>query len=72
MTPGATGAPGIPCPECGETIPVSVDALVAGSGFRCPGCGLALEVDREKSARSLELLQNLEEGQRKARELTRR
>lgn len=67
-TAAADGA-GLPCPECAGSIPVSVSRLLADGALRCPGCGLVLEVDMQKSARSVEILRELEEGQRKVREL---
>jgi DNA-directed RNA polymerase subunit RPC12/RpoP len=52
-------APGMPCPECGFRIRIGMRDLLRSRYINCPKCLLQLEVDREKSARSLELLQSL-------------
>jgi uncharacterized paraquat-inducible protein A len=50
---------GLPCPQCGFSIRIGMRDLLHSHSVECPKCLLRLEVDREKSARSLELLQNL-------------
>lgn len=54
-----TPAPGFPCPECGFTISVSIDLLVAGRPAFCNGCGLELQLDKERSMPILEEFQEL-------------
>lgn len=66
-----TPAPGFPCPECGFTIKVSIDLLVAGRPAFCNGCGLELQLDKERSMPILEEYQQLKsniEKQAKAAE----
>jgi predicted RNA-binding Zn-ribbon protein involved in translation (DUF1610 family) len=51
--------PGFPCPECGFAIKISIKQLLYESRFKCPGCGLVLEMDRCESRKSLEALQQI-------------
>ena len=53
--------PGVPCPECSFVIPTTFEMLLSGAPIVCPHCGLALQVDRETSAESLDLIRNLHE-----------
>ncbi len=68
-TTAATEGGAFPCPECGVSISVSVQTLLTYGALRCSACGLVLEVDQQKSARSVKLLRELEEGQKKVRDL---
>ena len=47
---------GMPCPECQIPIIVDTAALLAAQPISCAGCGLVLQVDREKSADTLQAL----------------
>ncbi|MBC1239133.1 hypothetical protein [Nostoc sp. 2RC] len=51
--------PGIPCPECGFFIEMSIYSLLSQADFKCPGCLLTLSMDREVSRPALELLQKV-------------
>ncbi len=51
--------PGMPCPECGFFIEMSIMSLLAQAEFTCPGCLLALKMDRAESRPALELLQKV-------------
>ena len=62
MTNQATNQQGVPCPECRFVIPTTLPMLLSGEPIVCPMCGLALHVDREKSADSLNLIRNLHEA----------
>jgi len=42
--------------------------LLSGEPIVCPMCGLALHVDREKSAESLNLIRNLYEATKEVEE----
>jgi uncharacterized paraquat-inducible protein A len=62
MTEQSTNQNGVPCPECSFTIPTTMPMLLSGAPIVCPMCGLALHVDREKSAESLKLISDLHEA----------
>lgn len=51
--------PGMPCPECGFQIEMSIYSLLTQAEFKCPGCLLTLSMDREVSRPALELLQKV-------------
>jgi uncharacterized paraquat-inducible protein A len=51
--------PGMPCPQCAFPIRIGMREFLHARYVECPRCLLRLEVDREKSARSIELLQSL-------------
>lgn len=52
--------PGLPCPDCGFFIEVSIPRLLWEEGFSCPACGLYLLLNRQESRESLEALQQLQ------------
>lgn len=57
-------APGsVPCPECGEPIEISLDALVSRVAFHCrkAGCRTILRLDRRNSAEALEKAREVRE-----------
>jgi len=62
MTGQSTHQHGVPCPECNFVIPTTIPMLLSGEPIVCPMCGLALHVDAEKSAQSLQLVRNLHEA----------
>jgi DNA-directed RNA polymerase subunit RPC12/RpoP len=64
----STSRPGVPCPECSFVIPTTFEMLLSGEPIVCPMCGLALQVDRETSAGSLELISNLHEATQQVEE----
>ena len=59
-------APGLPCPECGFHIQVSIEMLLSGKPIWCTACGLKLEVDWEASSNTLKSLEQLQKGLREA------
>jgi len=56
---------GIPCPICGQLIPISIQQLLSGGNLRCPICGLNLSVDKNKSDKALKMLAKVDEAQRR-------
>lgn len=56
-----TDPPGIPCPECGNTIQFSMEKLLAARPVFCANCGLKLELSREESKTGLQTLRQLSE-----------
>ena len=57
--------PGMPCPQCGMRLVVSMEQILGSGEIRC-GCGLVLQVD---AARSAETLRGLRELQRRLAEI---
>jgi hypothetical protein len=57
--PMLNDAPGMACPQCGFPIRIGMKELLHSRFIQCPKCLLKLELDREKSSKSLELLQSL-------------
>jgi len=59
------GVPGMPCPDCGARIVVTMEQLLSAGEVTCQ-CGLVLRVDMERSAETLrdlrELQRRLERG----------
>lgn len=68
MTEQSNNQNGVPCPECSFTIPTTMPMLLSGEPIVCPMCGLALHVDREKSADSLNWIRNLHEATQQVEE----
>ena len=52
-------APGVPCPQCKNRIPVSIPILLAHSAIFCNNCGIKLTIDKENSQDGLEQLEKL-------------
>lgn len=52
-------SPGIPCPNCGFFIEMTVQSLLYQASFQCPGCLLTLSMDRNESRPALEILQKV-------------
>jgi len=46
----------IPCPFCGQPIPLSVDAVLQRVGIPCLSCGAEISIDAEKSREALSML----------------
>lgn len=56
---------GIPCPDCGTLIPVTIADLLGPSGnFVCSCCGRILTLMRRESAQALGELQKVQDAQR--------
>jgi len=58
-TQSAPHVPGMPCPDCGARIVVSMDQLLLQGAITCK-CGLVLRVDRQRSAETLKDLRELQ------------
>ncbi len=54
---------GIPCPSCYGFIPITMYQLISGGSIFCPQCGLRLDIDKQQSAKALEILKRLQEQQ---------
>jgi hypothetical protein len=54
----SANVPGIPCPDCGTRISVTMEQILSGNKIVCQ-CGLALSVDTERSKETLRDLREL-------------
>ena len=54
--------PGIPCPVCGNLIPISIHQLLFDRALFCPICGLKLNIDKKKSEKALKILAKVDEA----------
>lgn len=59
--------PGIPCPQCGNLIPTSIQQILYSNSLFCPVCGLRINIDKRKSDKALKTLAKVEEAERKIR-----
>jgi transposase len=59
VKPSQPPSPGMPCPNCNFFIEMSIYSLLSQSQFKCPGCLLTLNMDRNQSKSALELLQKV-------------
>jgi phage terminase large subunit GpA-like protein len=52
---------GMPCPECGQQIDISLDDLLIRRSFTCrtAGCGTILHLDQRRSSEAIENLRTL-------------
>ena len=48
MSTSSASVPGMPCPDCGARIVVTMEQILSGAKIAC-GCGLVLTVDAERS-----------------------
>ncbi|MCT7979823.1 phage terminase large subunit family protein [Laspinema olomoucense] len=64
-------SPGMPCPECGFFIEMSIESLLYKQGFTCPGCLLELTMERTSSQPALELLQKVQTSMEKVQKTKR-
>ena len=60
MLPQSEQRPGLPCPECGFLIELSIPQLLRDHNFMCAGCGLVLALDRQESRTSMQALSQLQ------------
>ena len=51
--------PGLSCPRCEARMPISIPMLLSGEPIYCPDCKLKIEVDRDKSSKTLGSLEKL-------------
>lgn len=60
---------GLPCPECGTLIRIDLEALLECDDFACPGCGLAITLDRSRSAEALAAAEKVVEAMREMQQV---
>lgn len=58
--------PGIPCPNCGNFIPTSIQQILFSNSICCPICGLSININKRKSDKALETLKKIEDAQKKS------
>jgi len=63
---------GLPCPECEFFIPMTIPRLLSPEPIRCPSCGLTLNLDRQKSKKSLEMVQKAYKAMQNAEDTKKR
>ena len=63
--------PGIPCPNCRNLIPISIQQIINASVVFCPICGLKLDIDKRKSDKALKLLAKVDEAQKRIEDASR-
>lgn len=56
---------GVPCPNCGNFIPISMQQILFSNSICCPICGLSINIDKRKSDKALEMLKKIEDTQKK-------
>ena len=52
--------PGLPCPICGQLIPISINQLLFDRALFCTSCGLRLSIDKQKTEKAQEILAKVE------------
>lgn len=57
--------PGMPCPNCGNFIPTSIQQILFSSSLYCPTCGLRINIDKRKSDKALKILEKVDEAQKR-------
>lgn len=60
--------PGIPCPNCGNFIPTSIQQILFSKSLYCPTCGLRINIDKRKSDKALKTLEKIDKAQKKSEE----
>ena len=58
--------PGMPCPNCGNFIPISIQQILFSKCLYCPICGFSINIDKRKSDKALETLKKIEDAQKKS------
>ncbi len=53
---------GLPCPECGVVIAMTLDRLLSPRPLVCPGCCLEIQINREKSEKSLDAVRKIKDA----------
>ena len=57
--------PGLPCPDCSFIIKMTIDDLLYKRAIVCPSCKLELKLDVQHSQKSLELLQDIRNAEKR-------
>lgn len=53
----STTRPGqIPCPDCGQPLPLPIESVLVGRPIICAGCGMELQVKSQDSKEALSAL----------------
>jgi len=60
--------PGMPCPNCGNFIPTSIQQILFSKSLYCPICGLSINIDKRKSDKALKMLEKIDKVQKKSEE----
>lgn len=55
--------PGITCPRCNQTIPISIEQLLTSHSIVCPSCCLVLTIDKQESKKAMEALSKVKQAQ---------
>ena len=64
VTQQAQRPSGMPCPQCGGFIPVSMQQIIADSSILCPHCGLRLNINQQESRPAIDALKKFQQAQR--------
>ena len=51
--------PGMPCPNCNNFIPTSIQQILHSNIICCPTCGLVINIDKRKSDKAIEMLKKI-------------
>lgn len=62
---------GFNCPSCGQFITTSMEELVACPQITCHHCGLVLTIDKNRSGKAMELMNNVLEAKKRVDEVQR-
>ena len=55
---------GMPCPQCGDFIPLSMQQIISDSSITCPHCGLCLNINKQESRLAINALKKFQQVQR--------
>jgi DNA-directed RNA polymerase subunit RPC12/RpoP len=64
VTQQAQRPSGMPCPQCGGFIPVSMQQIITDSSILCPHCGLRLNINQQESRPAIDALKKFQQAQR--------
>ena len=64
VTQQAQRPSGMPCPQCGGFIPVSMQQIITDSSILCPHCGLRLNINQQESRPAIDALEKFQQAQR--------
>ena len=56
---------GMPCPNCGGYIPISIHQIISSIAIYCPNCGLKLDINKEASDKALKTLKKIKDAENK-------
>lgn len=59
---------GIPCPNCSNMIPTSIQQILYSNCLFCPTCGLKLNIDKRKAEYAQKILAKVDEAMRRGEE----